>query len=125
MNLQDSVFNTIAQYPKALKELSRDELLLARNQGYDWLKELERLFQDAIDTVDRNHKRLGLVDESGEPQSPHYAKEINYYNQWYIGGVRSTKIIIKKIQDEINNHTTPTSTSPDTTAPSPSKERQS
>ena len=56
-----NTFEKIAMYPKALNELKTHELEMARDQGLAWLKEIDRLHNDALDTIERNHKRLGLT----------------------------------------------------------------
>jgi hypothetical protein len=78
-----NLFEEIVSAPEIVSDLSVWELNKAKRQGIDWLDEIDRLLNDAVDTMDRNHERLGLVDGQGLPLSPFYGKEIKQYSDWH------------------------------------------
>src|SRR5690625_94776 len=101
MKTPKNTFEKVMMYPKALDELKIHELEIAKDEGIEWLKEIDRLLNDAIDTVDRNYQRLGQIDELGLPTGSGYAKEIQNYSDWHKKAKKQAESVLLEIDKKI------------------------
>jgi len=103
MKTPKNTFEKVMMYPKALDELKIHELEIAKDEGIEWLKEIDRLLNDAIDTVDRNYQRLGQIDELGLPTGSGYAKEIQSYSDWHKKAKKQAESVLSEIDKKLIN----------------------